>query len=72
MINIGKTETQHVSGTMFKLQTVFGLPDLILKASGYGVSNEGNDHKVLDSSSELSFKDNISGGLSGKSLSLAN
>jgi ABC-type multidrug transport system ATPase subunit len=53
--------------------------DFILKASEYGVSNEdnldyykGNDHKVLDSSSELSFNDNISGGLSGKSILLPN
>ncbi len=55
--------------------------DLILKASGYDVSNEDyldyykgtNDHKVLDSSaSELSFEDNISGELSGKRMSLAN
>ena len=47
--------------------------DLILKASGYDVSNDdyldyykGIDHMVLDSSSELSFEDNISVGLSGK------
>jgi ABC-type multidrug transport system ATPase subunit len=53
--------------------------DLILKASRYDVSNEdnldyykGNDHEVIDSSSELSFKDKISGGLSGKNMSLAN
>ena len=53
--------------------------DLILKASGYDVSNEdyldyykGNDHKVLDSSSELSLKANIPGKISGKSMLLAN
>jgi ABC-type multidrug transport system ATPase subunit len=52
--------------------------DLILKASAYDVLNEdnqdyykGNDHEVLDSY-EISFKNNRSGGKSGKSIALAN
>ena len=53
--------------------------DLILKASAFDVLNEynqdyykGDTHELTEDSSKISFKNIRSGGLSGKSVSLAN